>query len=115
MDMSRAGRRYSPSGFHHMVDMARTPAEQVEEVQEMAMPSVPEYPYGLCLRLTEHELEKLGLPDTCNIGDTLHFVAMAKVTSVSKREDGCSVELQITDMSAENEDEEGQEALEAAE
>lgn len=111
MDSTRAGRRYGTTGFHHMVDMARTSAEQAEEVAEIERPMAPEYPYGLCIALTEAELEKLGLDDSCDIGDTIHFIAMARVTGVSKREDGCRIELQIEQMDAENEDEEAQEAM----
>ncbi len=69
-----------------------------------------EYPYGLCIRLDERDLEKLGLGDDCEAGDTLHFMAMSTVKSVSKNDYNgrktVSVELQIEKMVAENEDEE---------
>ena len=75
--------------------------------------SVPRYPFGLCISLSEKELDKLGLGGDCDVGDMIHIFAMCKVTSVSEREtsDGnkCRVELQITDMSCENEDEENEE------
>ena len=61
---------------------------------------VNEYPYGLCLRLTEKELDKLGLDDNASVGDGISLYAIAKVTSVSEQETAagtrCNVELQIT-------------------
>lgn len=109
--------------FHSMVDMARSP----EEIQE-TMPTMPEapkgpvYPYGLCIRLSEDELEKLGIDgDLPAIGDMVHLHAMAEVTSAraekTREADGgektCRcIELQITHLAAENEDEEdGEERL----
>lgn len=106
--------------FTTMVDMAKTPAEVKEDIAEMSPVSpeikVPAYPYGLCISLTEEELPKLGLDgDLPEVGEMVHLVAMAKVTSVSEneREDTsgektrcCRVELQITHLAAENEDEE---------
>lgn len=91
-----------------MVDMSLT----TEERAEMLSPPSPRYPYGLCLSLCEDELEKLGLDDEdVEVGDMIHFMAMAKVTSVSSRDDEsgptCRIELQITNMSAaEDEDKE---------
>ncbi len=91
-----------------MVDMRRTPAEKVEEVSETMAASVPgtdmvaDYPYGLCISLSEEELEKLGLSDDCDIGDAIDIRCFAEVTSVSKHKYGdkdcCRVELQITRM-----------------
>lgn len=92
-----------------LVDMARTPAEKKEELAEMTgpcMPSVdsmPDYPYGLCLSLDNESMEKLGLDTSCQVGDLLHFTAMAKVTSVSMRDSemngpDCRIELQIQQM-----------------
>jgi hypothetical protein len=76
-------------------------------------PSSPanDYPYGLSIRLTEKELEKLGLDDDVEAGDFLHGQFMAKVMSVShhsySREDGnekgCCIELQIVAMGVEDE------------
>ena len=72
----------------------------------------PIYPYGLCISLCEDELDKLGLEADCDIGDTVHLFCMAKVTSVSQHESQngkhCRVELQITDMAVESEDEENE-------
>ncbi len=99
-----------------MISMARTP-EDIKDIVETQQPEMPIYPYGLCISLTHDELEKLDLDADCEIGDMVHLMAMAKVTSVSKNEttDGetCRIELQITDLSVEDEDEEGE--LEAQE
>jgi hypothetical protein len=105
--------------FKGMVDMGQTPEEikkDVSPMPAMEAPSAPTYPYGLCISLTENELEKLGLEgDMPEIGELVHLMGMAKVTSVSEHErelpDGtkkrcCRVELQIVALKAEDEDEE---------
>jgi len=97
-----------------MKDMAISPEEQKEMV-EFSIPTMdaPSYPYGLCISLTEKELEKLDLSPDCEVGDMIHLFAMAKVTSVSINEtqDGecCRVELQITHLELEDEDGENEE------
>jgi len=115
--------------FGAMVDMAKTPDEVKDEIgKDMpataspdAKASVPVYPYGLCISLTEEELPKLGLAgDLPEVGDMIHLTGMARVTSVSENEremsDGttqkcCRIELQFTHMSPiENEDDEGRTA-----
>jgi len=108
-------------GFQSMVDMAKSPAEIKKDMPSMVSPSykaaVPSYPYGLCISLNEDDLAKLGMDDCQlpSIGDMIHLAAMAKVTSVSENqttaEDGavkkcCRIELQITHLATENEDEE---------
>lgn len=110
--------------FQSMIDMARTPAEVKTEVAKMvdmpapamAKPSVPTYPYGLCISMDEECLKKLGLDgDLPEVGEMIHLAAMGKVTSVSENEregtDGskercCRVEIQITHLATENEDDE---------
>lgn len=94
-----------------MVDMARTP----EDMARSMMPGMgSQYPYGLSISLTHNELAKLGLEADCEVGDMLHLFAMAKVTSVSNNatetSQDCRIELQITHLSVENEDEENEEA-----
>jgi len=95
-----------------MIDMKRTPAEATET---LAMDQ-PSYPYGLCLSLGHEELEKLGIGSgELNVNDMLHLHALAVVTSVSNHDNvntgpSCRVELQITHISAiENETEEDEE------
>lgn len=100
-----------------MVDMAKTP----EELEERATPpgaalDQPIYPYGLSICLCKDEIEKLGLEDEMEVGDMVHLHCLAKVTGVSKNEttsgSNLRVELQITHIAAEGEDEENEEAEE---
>lgn len=84
-----------------MTDMAQSPEEAKEDMPcQMPDSSAPRYPYGLCLSLTDKELDKLGLDASCDVGDTIRFNAEAKVTAVSCNETdsgkNCRVELQIT-------------------
>lgn len=97
-----------------MVDMAKD-AKQVENTMAVPMEQ-PIYPYGLSICLTNEELDKLELEADCEIGDLLHIVCMAKVTSVSKNEttegESCRIELQIIDIETmENESEEYKPAI----
>ena len=96
--------------FRRMVSMARTPAEKKEAAAEMAAPvadSMPDYPWGMSICLTNEELDKLELDGDCSAGDVIHLVAFAKVTSVSMRDEGGKqdrrVELTITDLAVEDE------------
>lgn len=99
-----------------MVDMAQS-KEEIKETMPAAVAESdkagPIYPYGLCLRLTEKELEKLNLDGRPSVGDMIHVFGLAKVTSVSQdaSESGerRSVELQITQMAVESEDAENEE------
>ena len=71
--------------FSKMVDMRRSPEEKKEVMDGPAMPDMPDYPYGLCISFGDEELAKLDLDCTdCESGDT--------------------IELQITQLSVENED-----------
>jgi hypothetical protein len=109
--------------FTKMVDMAKSPDQikrdypAVEAKIGDQAPKVPTYPWGLCIRLEDDSLQKLGtegeLPD---VGDMIHLFAMAKATSVSqhevtdaetgeKRKCTC-IELQITHLATEDEDQE---------
>jgi len=100
-----------------MIDMAQS-KEEIEERYPAAVAKSdkagPIYPWGLCLRLSEKEIAKLNLDEAPEIGDMIHIFAMAKVTSVSanatENGENRSVELQITHMSVENEDEEDEES-----
>ena len=69
-----------------------------------------DYPYGLRLRLTEEDMTKLGL-EMPAVGGMVHIAAMTKVISSHASDDVSSgashgVELQITHMCAECEDDE---------
>lgn len=95
-----------------MQDMALTPKEQAE----ISQPDPPKYPYGLCISLCQDELDKLGIEqDDVEIGSTLHLFCFAKVTSKSCNDNEvsgptCRVELQITSIAAESEDDENETA-----
>lgn len=100
-----------------MVDMAMSKEEKEASlptaVAERVKDDKPVYPWGLCLRLGKDELEKLKL--SAQVGDTIHVFALAKVTSASASAsdeggESRSLELQITQMSAENEDAENETA-----
>ena len=62
------------------------------------------HPYGLCISLSEVELEKLGLDDDVDVGDMLHLRVMVKATSVHKHETGCRIECAIISGKVEDED-----------
>jgi len=85
--------------------------DEAEEDQANAEPSSARYPYGLCLCLTEKELESLNLSSEVEIGDYLHGMFFARVTSVSTHSheggSGARVEMQITHLALEDETSEG--------
>lgn len=72
--------------------------------------SKPEHPYGLCITLSEREMKRLDLDAPDDVGDSIHLNCIAKVTRLTKGENGtCTVTAQITDMMVlENETEEGE-------
>ena len=99
------------------IDMANDPEEaKADMATEAATPSPykgPKYPYGLCIRLDEKQLAKLDLDDDITTGETIHLFALARVTSVSSNErdgepDCRCIELQITHLALEDEDEENE-------
>lgn len=101
------------------VDMAKTPAEIAEDKADMQSNNFvePVYPYGLSICLTQEEIDKLDLEEDVGVGDYLHIHALAKVTSVSNREmsDGKTdrrVEMTLTHIAAESEDDENEGAEE---
>ena len=96
-----------------MVDMAQTPAEAAENMMPN-VDSAPKYPYGLSIRLTQDELDKMNVDHTdWQIGDMFHLHAMGKVTSISEHEteggQRCCVEIQLTHLAGESEDAENEE------
>lgn len=109
--------------FSRMVNLALTAEEQRENCGPMPAgcypadtKDMPRYPWGLTVSLTERELEKLGfgVDELPEVGNMTHLMAMGTVTSVScnETEGGkrCRVEIQITHLSAETEDDEAAEA-----
>lgn len=114
--LASAQRRKPKMAFHHMVDLKRTPAEKVEAAAPVVANDTPDYPYGLCICLDHDTLDKLDLDADCEVGDTIHLVCFATVKACSQEvingERRNRIELQITDMACEDEDQEGNEAAE---
>lgn len=106
--------------MYQMIDMELSDEEKHDLTVPMeGKPSVPEYPWGLRICLTEKELQKLGLDIAeAFVGGMVHGHFMARVTSVSANEttDGeqSRIEMQIEDLCIESEDEENKEADEDA-
>lgn len=102
-----------PSSF---VDMALTPEERKDSMP-VAMPSSsgPMYPYNLCISLGDEQLKKLNLDASCGVGDLVYMDCVAKVTAVSKNDttEGTKnrIELQITGIKVESEEEEAAEEM----
>lgn len=96
-----------------MVSMAQSPEKVKESMPQVVAEKAegPIYPWGLCLRLCKEEIEKLKLSGA-SVGDTIHVFALGKVTSMSKsageNHESESIEIQLTDMAAENEDAENE-------
>lgn len=103
-----------------MKDMARSP-EDLKKDRDMPMAvaakaTAPTYSYGLTLSLDDETMGKLGIDgDLPDVGNTIHLAAMARVTCASENErttqdggkESCRrIELQITHMAVENEDDE---------
>lgn len=97
-----------------MVDLKRSP-DQKSELASVESYMPPDYPYGLSISLDKDTLAKLEVDfDTIEIGETYHLFVMAKVTAKSRNESVSGdarecIEMQITHMGAESEDEENSE------
>lgn len=88
------------TGFKNMVDMTRSDAEKAEERLENMYPPVlsemPDIPPGLCICLTEVELEKLGIEtEDCDVGDMIHVSGMCKLTSKNIMDTGAGVRMRF--------------------
>lgn len=93
-----------------LVDMEMSDEDKLEEVAPITR-DVPDYPWGLRICLTHKELAKLNLdPSAAFVGATIHGHFMAEITSISSTQidgDECNrIELQITSLAIESEDEE---------
>lgn len=100
--------------FTKMKSMARTDEDhkkQEEKMRDLMDTSHDglDYPPGCCICLTDAELEKLGIDDMPEAGDTCHMCVIARVTGVADGKMGKRIELQIESMALENEDEENEE------
>jgi hypothetical protein len=89
--------------FKRMVSMERTPAEKADAMMPAILTETCDVPYGLCITLTDAELEKLDLDGECEHGDMIHLFAMARVQSVHQDNNGIRIELAITDLGVEDE------------
>lgn len=103
-----------------MVDMRKTTEEKSEATQMPALANEPDYDYGLRLCLNHESLEKLDVDvNSLQVGETYHLFCLAKVTSISKNAndtgENCRVEMTLTHIGAESEDEENEGAREAME
>lgn len=90
-----------------MTDMELSDEDKID-MTEPVMRMTPDYPWGLRICLTERELEKLDLNDEMpDLGDYIHIMAFARVTSVSCSDDQCKrIELQIEKLGVEDENRE---------
>ena len=84
-----------------LVDLKQDKPDPQEEPEEY---EGSRYPSGTCLYLGEDELEKLGVTELPKVGDEYHIHAIGKVKSIRGEPD--MVEVQITMMEMQHEDEE---------
>lgn len=108
--------------YDKMTHMARTEHEKEKDMQGPAVSEAgegPTYPYNLSISLTNDELEKLGIDcedDDAKVGNFLHGHFLAEVTGYNKSDTGTgekhTLNLQITHLAIEDEDEENEEAEE---
>ena len=96
-----------------MKSMEMSDDEKLDTIQPIAMPSKPDYPYGLRITLCDAELEKLGVDESeAEVGGVIHGHFLGRITSVSRNENGddktCRIEVQIEDLAVESEDEENE-------
>ena len=90
-----------------MISMAITPKTMEENVGIVS--AAPIYPYGLCICLTNDELEKLDVDAAeLSVGDHFHLHAIAQITSISQNDTpsgkNSRVELQIISLAGEDEE-----------
>jgi hypothetical protein len=87
-----------------LADMKRTKQEIKAEAKEWSTGEDREYGYGLCIRLEEEDMAKLGMKTLPQVGDTFVIEAVGRVESsyqsqsVSNKDDQ-AFSLQITHLS----------------
>lgn len=91
-----------------LVSMKLTPKESKEQSEGPAVADRPQFPFGLSIRLSEEQIEKLGIVTLPKVGTKLALLArvdVERVSETSTQGDGKhrSMELQITDMGLEKE------------
>lgn len=100
------------AGWTKFIDMQRDDEAMLDAAMPFGILSkdIPQYPPGLRICLCEDELDKLDLEQDMELGDIIDLRAMARVTSVSSDESSAGkhrrVELQITSLAVESEDQE---------
>jgi hypothetical protein len=81
-----------------MINMKKT-EDMPSEYEDMDEPA---YPYGLCLKLTAEDMDKLGITALPKVGSEMmiHAKAYVKATSAYETQGGqdMSISLQITDL-----------------
>ena len=85
-----------------MVSMKSSGVKEAPSTQ--SYPENEEYPYGLCIRLEDEQLDALGITDLPKVGSKMKLSGNVTVKSISSNEslgsNSRSVELQITDLAA---------------
>ncbi|OZI23743.1 hypothetical protein CAL26_09950 [Bordetella genomosp. 9] len=88
-----------------MTDMALSPDEAKKENSCLMgddSDDGPKYPYGLSLSLDAVTLKKLGITQLPKVGETMHLMAVAEVSTTSQYENQSGsemcVNLQITQL-----------------
>ena len=101
--------------YSKMIHMAKTPHEMEQGSSAPSDENI--YPYNLSISLTNDELEKLGLDCSdpeCEVGNYVHLHALAEITGKNQNDTGDGVKhclnIQITHLEIESEDEENQES-----
>jgi hypothetical protein len=98
--LARIARRENKMAWSKMVDLELDDEDKLDAAMPVAMPSKPDYPYGLRICLCKPEMTKLDLdPSDCKIGDVIDLRCFGEITSI----DANRVEIQIQKMSVENE------------
>ena len=81
-----------------------------------SMQKGPKYPYGLCLRLEDGSIEKLGMKSLPKVGAVVSIEAKGNIKSMSEDESMGNgkrrmLEIQITDLAFESEKKDASEIL----
>lgn len=83
-----------------LVDMKRSKKETKDRNKVSCSPDSDPYGYGMCIRLEDEDLQKLGITTLPKVGGRMNVEAVCKVISASQSADSYgkrrSVELQIT-------------------
>lgn len=102
-----------------LVDLAKTPDEKAKEMRSWdssATPDIPDYGYGLTIRLEHDQVKKLGLQDCEHDGSPLNLTAIGVITECSSNtyngEVRKSMAIQIQKMAVSGKDDKKEDAVE---